>query len=227
MDQRPALHDVPTFKSFSAVELKLVSDIARTKRYKKNQTIFLEGEPFSGFYVVLSGSVQLYKVARTGDEVLLKNVGANGIFAESAFLAGADFYLSCAKAVEDSTLLFIPITEFVSILRSNPAFAVRLSDGFSVKLMQLNLKFDLLASTVEGRVARYLLSEIQLNDSVRLLEPFFTLAFQKKDIAAHLGMATETLSRTLRKLKGEKIIRQVSKKIFVTDLKKLRELTQD
>ncbi len=83
-----------------------------------------------------------------------------------------------------------------------------------------------MAADVEGRVARYLLNEIQLNNSVKLPEPHFNLMIRKKDLAEHLGIATETLSRMLRKFKESKIIREVSKKIFITDVKRLRELAQ-
>ncbi len=227
MEQKQSIHDLPVFKNLSASELRLISEVARTKRYRKGQTIFLEGEPFAGLYAVLGGGVELYRVDKSGGEVLLQEVESGGVFAESSFKSGSDFYLSCAKAFYDSTLLFFPIDEFASLMRNNPALAIRLSEAFSVDLMQLNLKFDLLAATVDARVARYLLNEIQLNESVRLPEPHFNLTLRKKEIAVQLGMATESLSRALGKLKREKVIRQVAKKIFVTDLKRLRDLGQE
>ena len=80
------------------------------------------------------------------------------------------------------------------MLGKNPALAIRISEAFAVRLMELNQRFDLLADGAEGRIARYLLNEIQLNNSVKLPEPVFNLLIPKKDLAQHLGIAGETLS---------------------------------
>ncbi|MFZ1081109.1 MAG: Crp/Fnr family transcriptional regulator [Candidatus Kryptoniota bacterium] len=226
MEHKHTLHDVPIFEKLSPTELKLITDISRTKRYKKSQIIFLEGETFSGFYLILAGSVKLYKLNSHGDEVTQHQLDSFRSFAESALFSGSRFYSTCAQAIEDSTLLFFPSDEFASLLGNNPALAIRISEAFAVRLMELNKRFDILAADVEGRVARYLLNEIQLNNSVKLPEPHFNLMIRKKDLAEHLGIATETLSRMLRKFKESKIIREVSKKIFITDVKRLRELAQ-
>ncbi len=227
MEIKRTLHNVPIFEKLSPTELKLLTHISRTKRYRKNQIVFLEGEVFSGFYVVLSGSVKVYKLNQDGEEVVLNKLEPLRSFAESSLFSGSRFYSSCAQALEDSSLMFFPSKEFALLLGKNPALAIRISEAFAVRLMELNQRFDLLADGVEGRVARYVLNEIQLNDSIKLPEPVFNLMIPKKDLAQHLGIAGETLSRTFRRLKEERVIREVSKKIFVMNLKRLRELAQE
>jgi len=227
MESKRTLRDVPVFEKLSPTELKLLTNISKAKRYKKNQIVFLEGEAFTGFYVVLSGSIKVYKLNREGEEIVLNRLEPYRSFAESSLFSGSRFYSSCAQAMEDSTLMFFPSLEFAAVLGKNPALAIRISEAFAVRLMELNQRFDLLADGVEGRIARYLLNEIQLNNSVKMPEPVFNLLIPKKDLAQHLGIAGETLSRMFRKLKDEKIIREVSKRVFITNLKKLRELAQE
>lgn len=199
----------------------------RTKHYKKNQIVYLEGETYSGFYVVLSGLVKVYRLSNEGKEITLNKLDPFRSFAESSLFSGSRFYASCAQALEDSTLLYFPSLEFTSLMSENPALAVRISQALGVRLIELGHRLDLIASDVEGKVARYLLNEVQLNNSVKLPEPSFNLVIQKKDLAAHFGIASATLSRMLKKLKEKKIIREVSKRIFVTNLKKLRELANN
>ena len=227
MKHKPNLHDVPLFARLSPNELKLITNISKTKRYKKNEIVYLEGETYSGFYVVLSGLVKVYRLGDGGEEITLNKPGSFRSFAESSLFSGSRFYTSCAQALEDSTLLYFPTPEFTSLIGKNPALAIRISQALAVRLMELDRRLDILASGVEGRIARYLLNEVQLNNSINLPEPVFNLVIHKKDLAAHLGIASATLSRTLKKLKQEKIIREVSKRIFVTNLKRLRELTKE
>lgn len=224
MEQKRTLHDVPLFAKLSPTEMKFVTGISKTKKYRKNQIIFLEGEAFTGFYVLLSGRVRIYRLKGNGEEYLLNTLEPYRSFAESNLFSGSRFYSSCAQALEDSSALFMPSDEFAALLARNPALAIRISEASAVKLMELNRRLDLLASAVEMRVARYLLNEIQLNNSIRMPEPYFNLLIHKKDLAAHLGIASETLSRTLRRLKQGRVIREVSKKVFVTNVKKLRSL---
>lgn len=224
MAEKHNLHDVPLFTKLSPIELKLITGVSRTKKYRKNQIIFLEGEAFAGFYVLLSGSVKMYKLKGNGEEIVLKTLEPYRSFAESYLFSGSRFYSSCAQALEDSTALYVPSDEFSALLGRNPALAIRISEASAIKLMDLDRRLDLLASAVDMRVAKYLLNEIQLNNSIRMPEPYFNLLIHKKDLAAHLGIASETLSRALRKLKQAKIIRERPRKIFVTNVRRLRDI---
>jgi CRP/FNR family transcriptional regulator len=222
MEQRLTLHDVPLFAKLSPTEMKLITGISKNKRYRKDQIIFLEGEPFKGFYVLVSGRVKMYRLKGNGEEMVLSNYGPYRSFGESHLFTGSRFYSSCVQAVEESSALFVPSDEFATLLARNPALAVRIAEASALKLMELNRKLQLLDSAVEMRVAKYLLNEIQLNNSIRMPEPYFNLLIHKQDLAAHLGIASATLSRTLRKFKEEGIIREVGRKIFVTEVRKLR-----
>ena len=227
MKQSHSLHDVSIFRKLSPSGLKLVTEVSKTKRYKKNQIIFLEGEPFGGFYIVLTGQVKVYKLDGNDEVTSLDMIEPFSCFAESVLFSKSNFHSSCAQAVEDSTVLFVPVEDFMSLMSHNLAFAIRISEALGVQLARLDRKIGSLSSSVDRRVAKYLLNEVQLNNSIRLPEPFFSLSVHKKDLAAHLGVASETLSRILKLLKEEKVIREVSKNIFVTNLKKLRKIAED
>jgi CRP-like cAMP-binding protein len=219
------LKEIPLFGKLDDDELGMVREISAVKKFPKDRIIFLEGEKFTGFYVVLSGSVKVYKLSGSGDETVLHILKPYRSFAEAPVLTGATVYPACAEATEDSLLYYVPAAEFRKLLKNSSSVAIKISEVLALRLTELNRRFGQLSANVEGRLARYIVGEITLNGTVDKREPFFVLSSSKKDLASQLGMAVETLSRALRKLKDRKIIRECSKKIFVADLKRLKEIS--
>lgn len=226
IDVNSILKNVPLFEKLNKNELELVLDIAIIKDYRKDQIIFLEGEIYGGLFILLKGTVKIYKLSTDGSEVVLHLLKPYRSFAEAPLFTGTQIYPACAQATEDSSLLYISKKDFIAMMEKNPAIAVRISEGFAPRLLELNQKFDSLGVPSRTRLARYILNEITLNDTIKLPEPFFTFQTSKKDLASHLGIASETLSRNLKKLKERKIIREKAKTIFVTNLKLLHQLAK-
>ncbi len=219
------LHHVPLFDKLSDHELSMIRGIGRVREVEKDRVVFLEGDPFAGFYIVLQGLIKIYKLSSEGNETILHILNQYRSFAEAPMFTNSNVYPACAQAIEDSTLFHIPKVEFRRLMEDNSSLAIKISETFAVRLMELNKKFGQLSLGVEGKLARYILAEIDSNSAVKKTDPFFVLTISKKDLAAQLSIAVETLSRTLRKLKDQKIIRESSKRIFVLDMKRLRELS--
>lgn len=218
------LRQVPLFERLSASELGLIRGLGGLKHYAKDRIIFLEGDPFTGFYVVMSGTVKVYKLSDEGDETVLHILKPYKSFAETPLFTELNNYPACAQAVEDSTLFHIPKAEFRRLMEQNSSVAIKISEAFASRLMELNRKFGQLSASAEGKLARYMMNEVIANGSINKPEPSFVLAISKKDLAAQLGIAVETLSRNLRKMKDDRLIRESSKRIFVTDLKRMRDM---
>jgi CRP-like cAMP-binding protein len=66
-----ALRNVPLFRDFDETELMQVAGLVTTRRYNKHQTIFREGDPGRTFYLILSGSVAVVRIASDGRETIL------------------------------------------------------------------------------------------------------------------------------------------------------------
>lgn len=220
------LRAVPIFAKLDEEELLLVDKIGVIKHFPNDRLIFLEGDAFTGFYVILMGAVKIYKLSSDGTETVLHILGPYKSFAETPLFTNSDIYPACAQTIDDSALFYIPRLQFKRLMEESSSLALKISEAFAVRLMELNKKFGQLSVNVEGRLARYIVNEINLNGTIKKPEPVFTLVISKKDLAAQLGIAVETLSRNLRKLKDDKVIRESSKKIFVLDLKRLQTLAE-
>ncbi|MGE5352132.1 MAG: Crp/Fnr family transcriptional regulator [Acidobacteriota bacterium] len=221
---RDKLRALPLFSELDECQIEQVAGISKECRFKKNAVIFMEGEKYRGFFVVLQGSVKVYRSSSSGKEAILHIIKPFNAFADVPLFEGGDYPVS-TQALEDSVLLFIPKTEFIGLLEKNISISLKMLAGFAKRLKEMTNKVkDLSEKEVINRLCSYLVSEVEASGKGSLPEPFIKLAVTKSTIAAYLGTITETLSRTFRKLETEGIIRVQGKKIFISNYAKLKEL---
>jgi len=222
--KRTTLRDVPLFSEMDILHLREISEISRLEQYKKSQHIFLENDNYRGFYIVLKGSVKVYRVSAEGKEYILHLRKPPQPFADVPLFEEGGNYPANAQALEECLLLFIPKEEFIELIQKNPSIALKMLAGFAKRMRNMTNKMEEISTKeVSSRLARFILEEIEKNKSVKLPEPFLRLTISKSTVATYLGTITETLSRTFKKFQDEKIIIVDGKKIFVKDLKKLKQ----
>ena len=225
--KKETLRDVPLFSEMDISHLREISEISRIEQFKKNQHIFLENDPYRGFYIVLKGSVKVYRISAEAKEYILHLRKPPQPFADVPLFEEGGDYPANAQALEDSLLLFIPKNEFTELIRKNPSIALKMLAGFAKRMRNMTNKMEEISTKeVSNRLARFILDEIAKNKSIKLSEPFLRLTIPKATVATYLGTITETLSRTFKKFQDNNIIVVDGKKIFVKDLRKLKQLAK-
>jgi CRP-like cAMP-binding protein len=199
--KKETLLNVPLFSEMDNSHLSEISKISRIEQFKKNQHIFLENDPYRGFYIVLKGSIKVYRISSEAKEYILHLRKPLQSFADVPLFEVGGNYPANAIALEDCDLLFIPKEEFTELIRRNPSIALRMLSGFARRMRDMTNKMEeITTKEVSSRLARYILSEIEKNGSIKLKEPFLRLTMSKANVATYLGTITETLSRTFKKL---------------------------
>lgn len=220
------LRDIPLFSELSIEQLRNISSISKLKKFDKHDRIFNENDIYIGFYILLKGSVKVYKISSTGKESVVHIVRPLTVFADIPLFEGTDYPVS-ADALEESLALLIPKEKFLELIRTEPEISLRMLGGFAKRLKSLVAKLEDLSSLeVPNRLAKYILKEIKTAGTEAQAEPFVKLSVPKSTIASYLGTITETLSRSLKKLQNDNIIRVKGKTVFVCDLKKLKDLAK-
>ena len=192
---REILRSCGFFRSLSDASIAKIEPIARIVRFAKGRTIFRQGDPCPGIYVVGEGAVRVYKLAPSGKEHVLHFAYAGMTFAEVASI-GKFKCPAFADAMEPTVCALLPQREFLSILDGDHAFCRELMSGMSTWIKQLvGLLEDIVLRDAVSRVARHLIQA----DPTRG-EGEFTLPMRKKALASHLNLTSEALSRTLRRL---------------------------
>ena len=220
------LRDIPLFSELSIEQLRKISSFSKLKSFDKHDRIFNENDFYLGFYILLKGSVKVFKISNQGKESVVHLVRPLTTFADIPLFEGGNYPVS-AEALEESLTLFIPKEKFLELIYKEPGISLKMLAGFAKRLKSLiNQLEDLSSKEVSNRLAKYLIKEIRSAGTDKLPETVVKLTIPKSTIASYLGTITETLSRAFKKLQDEKIIRVNGKKIFVNDLKRLKELAK-
>ncbi|MGE5681571.1 MAG: Crp/Fnr family transcriptional regulator [Bacillota bacterium] len=221
-----SVKEIPLFSELDDQQLELINNICKTVQFKKHDTIFLSGNAYKGFYVVLKGKVKIYRLSASGKETILHIIKPVNMFADVPLFEGKCYPVN-AETLEESVLLFIPKKEFIDLLESNVKICMKMLAGFAKRLKFLTQRLDELSNKeVTSRLAEYLIGEIEKGGKMVSTEPVLRLNDSKRTIASYLGTITETISRSFRKLQDDNIIKIEGRKIFIKDYPALKKLAE-
>jgi CRP/FNR family transcriptional regulator len=176
----------------------------------KDGYLFHEGEPARGFYLVQSGAINVHRVSGAGKEQVIYVFRAGESFAEAS-LASATGYPANARAVEPSTVLLIPKAQILELIGRRPDLALRMLGSMSSHLRVLvGMLDDLTLKDVETRLLNWLVKHGRTAAG-----GVIQLPGTKRVLAAELGTSSETLSRTLARLRDRKMITVAARTITV------------
>lgn len=190
----------------------------------KGETIFAEGDPATGFYLLASGSVKLRKTSPEGKEKVLHFVHPAETFAEAAFF-GDGRYPAEARALEKGEVLFFPREAFLGMIERNPRFSLNLIVSLSLLLRRFARQIEELSfAEVPARLASYLLELAAKKSTTFQGKTYFDLDMKKGELASRLGTVSETLSRSFRKLKEESVVEIEGNHVIILDMGRLKAL---
>ena len=218
-NKRDALAGVKLFAGLPGPQLSSLASITLLRRAAAGETLFEAGRPGTHFYAVVTGKVRVYRAAPSGKEQILHVFGPGEAFAEVPVFEGKT-YPANAQALEESVLVSIPRKEFVEVLRRDPELALGVMALLSARLRAFVTQIAQLSlQEVPERLAGYLLllRAAQSTDDL-------TLDLPKGQIAAYLGTIPETLSRALKKLADQGLIKISGARVRLVDTQALERL---
>jgi CRP/FNR family transcriptional regulator len=196
---------------------KLENIIESANSYSTKSTIYRSGEPFKKVYAVKSGMIETVMTDAHGEDHILGFYLPGELFGLDA--VHPNHYISSAIALASSVVCSINFQRLSELAASVPSLQQQL-----LCIMSKEMQPSLTAHgefTAEQKLAHFLLSLSKRYKLRGYSEKRFQLLMPRKDIANHLGMAPETVSRLLRKLMNEGIIDIQTTEIIVNDLAKL------
>lgn len=179
-----------------------------SRRWKKNQMIYLQGEPAECFYYLKKGGVKIFLSSETGTEKTLTLLSPGEIFGEAAFLDGLP-RMSSARATEDSEIVSIGKSDLMECFRRQPELAMAMLGYLSRTVRMLSGQLDGMSFLqAPTRIAQILL---------RLAAGSLVVTCSHEELAALAGVSRITVSRTLSGFAQNGWIRTGYRTIWIQD----------
>ena len=195
------------------------------QKYKKNETIYCEGETPTHLMCLLNRKVKIYKDGVGGRSQIIRMIKPVEYFGYRAFFAKENF-VTAASAFEPSTICMIPMTAIMKLLSENNKLAMFFIRQLSVDLGIADERtVNLTQKHIRGRLAESLLF---LKDSYGLEEDQSTLSIylSREDLANLSNMTTSNAIRTLSNFAAERLITIDGRKIKIIDEEKLKKISK-
>jgi CRP-like cAMP-binding protein len=195
---------------------------ARVVTLRKGEALFQQGDPTTGFFIVVDGTLKLCRITSSGEEAIIQLLTrGESVAAASAFVDHR--YLVTAEAVGGARVIRIPMDHVLNCIRELPEIALAVIAATSQHLSQLvHHVEELKVHCGYQRVAEFLASL----SPVRSGPCGFQLPYGKTVIAGRLGITPESLSRIFTKLKPAGIEVRGSQ-VTIREVDVLHELAAD
>lgn len=211
-------------RAMSKEELKAVSDSKTSRKFKKGETLFEEGDKLGGVYCVRGGVSKLSKLSATGKDQIVKLASKGEVLGQRSVVAEESANLS-AKAINDMEVCFIPKEAIVSTLHKNPDFTYEVLRHMAHDLKEADdVIVNMSQKTVKQRIAEallYLKTNYGTDD-----EGYLALVLSREDIANVVGTATESCIRILSEFRKEGLIKTSGKRMLLLEERKLQDLVE-
>lgn len=219
-DVKAFLAHLPLFQGLSAADVERLAAGTTRRRLRAGDALFRQGEPPTGLYAVVHGRIALTARSARGRERVTEIIGAGRSFGEAVMFLDKP-YIVAARALSDALVLHLAKDTVFAELERNPRFVRRMLAGLSAKLHATVRELDTYAlGSAERRFAAWLL---RAAPPAQRGAASVTLPAAKKAVASRLNLSAEHLSRILRHLAAEGLIRVHGRRLEIPDLARLRD----
>lgn len=208
----PLIKAVPFRHAATGLAIPLLSDaergrlalIATVVHIPRGTILYERGDHLVCIYDIIHGVVKTYASAADGSRIILAFLFPGDLIG----LAENDRYVNTAEAVTSVTAYRLPIEALERLLRRDPELELHFLSKVCHELRAAQRHTILLArQDARGRVALFLhlLRGQRMQDERH--STVLALPMRRSDIADYVGLSVEAVSRALRGLERDRILR--------------------
>lgn len=196
--------------------------IAKPTKYSAGEILFQPNLPAKYFFFVRTGMVKLFEIDKDGKEQITsfffpgELVGIHAIFDNT--------YHHYASVLATSEICRVSYEQVMDSSQTKPWLSKHLLCLMSHYMLHSNIPAN---SSAEQRLATFLLNTIKRLEAQNLNDNNIRLKIKRDDLANHLGLASETISRMLLRLQQEGAIYLEQRAICILSQNKLAQIAKN
>lgn len=179
---------------------------AAERAYAKDETILAEGSTSGAIGILLSGRVHILQQDYWGNRTILVTIEPGDLFGEAyACIPGAVMEVS-AVAADDSIVAFLDRSSLLHPRELPSAIHMRLVENLLTILAEKNLRLTGKMAMITKRSTRDKLLAYLSAQALRQRTAFFTIPYDRQQLADFLSVDRSAMCAVLARLKREGIL---------------------
>jgi len=211
---------LPFWRDLGEADRHLVLSAGNKSRFKQGEIILSRETECSGLVAVKSGQIRAFFELEDGKEMTLYRLLAGDvcILTASCVIKNISFEVTL-EAEKESEAYLIPASAWKELTEKNRKVMEFSTSLIAERFSEVMWVFEqMLSKNIGQRVAAFLVEQSVLEDSL-------ILELTHDTIAKHLGTAREVISRSLKYMESDGILKRSRGQIHLLDMKKLRQMS--
>lgn len=213
------LQQAPLLNALDAEQFKALLITASVSDLAEGELLFQQGQRLEQIFICTEGFIKLFRLTPNGDEKIVEIISAGNSFAEAVLFLGGQQYPVHAVALKPAQVVGINAEQYQKILRSSVDICFHLMGLMSKRMHWLLTEVDRLTlHNASFRLVSWLLEAPSYATNTILLD------VPKHVLASRLSIKPETLSRILKRLSEQQLIRVEEQLIELLDRASLENM---
>lgn len=211
---------LPVLKKLNETDRHSIMTSGSKSSFKQGDIIMNKDKECSGLVAVKSGQLRAFVELENGKEITLYRLLSRDtcVLTASCVLKNITFEI-ILEAEKDSKVYFIPPLLFKRLVDQNSEIKQFSADLVAERFSEVMWVMEqMVAKNMGQRIAAFLLEQSVLDGSQ-------TLSLTHDTIAKNIGTAREVVSRCLKHMENDGILKLSRGYIRLNDMKKLREMS--
>lgn len=215
------------FKNLNNDELKIISSLFVEQRHKKNSLILRQGDAAGFMYLVRDGMVKITKLTMDGREKIAGFLNKGDFFGEICILIGKERCIN-ARAMTDCWLAAMSRDDTIAVMERIPKIAFNFINMLCSRLVEADHYVDaLLFKDVKERISDQLYELSKEHGSYTNTGLLINLKLTHQSLADMIGISRESVTRGIKELRREGIIKHIKNKQFLIDMSPFKTIEKN